>query len=194
VIFDVHDEYKAAFTLIKEESFTLNPLGIDSLLLPYWLMNSEELESMFIESNEQNSHNQVSQFKHAVILNKEKHNPGLTDITYDTPAYFSLREVCNYIENLNREVIGRLDVENLPKLADGTLIKERKSAYFDKVHSFVSHRLRRIPVQTTGRSTVSSIGSSRASKLNWLTGDCDFYSNPRNPMEHYIRPRTSRKS
>jgi len=137
VIFDVHDEYTAAFTLLKEESFTLNPLGIDSLLLPYWLMNSEELESMFIESNEQNSHNQVSQFKHAVILNKEKHNPALSDITYDTPVYFSLREVRNYIENMNREVIGRLDNENLPKLADGTLVKERKDVYFDKIHSFV---------------------------------------------------------
>jgi DNA helicase HerA-like ATPase len=137
VIFDVHDEYTAAFTLVKEESFTLNPLGIDSLLLPYWLMNSEELESMFIESNEQNSHNQVSQFKHAVILNKERHNPGLTDVTYDTPVFFSLREVCNYIENLNREVIGRLDNENLPKLAEGMLVKARKDVYFDKVHTFV---------------------------------------------------------
>lgn len=136
VVFDVHDEYTAAFTLVKEESFTLNSLGIDSLLLPYWLMNSEELESMFIESDEQNSHNQVSQFKHAVILNKEKHNPGLADITYDAPVFFSLREVCNYIENLNREVIGRLDNENLPKLADGTLVKERKNFYFDKVHTF----------------------------------------------------------
>lgn len=139
VIFDLHDEYTAAFTLDEKESFTLNTLGIDSLMLPYWLMNSEELESMFIESNEQNSHNQVSQFKHAVILNKEKHNPGLTDITYDTPVYFSLREVCNYIENLNREVIGRLDNENVPKLADGTLVRERKEAYFDRILSFVQN-------------------------------------------------------
>ena len=35
-------------------------------------MNSEELETLFIESNEQNSHNQISQFKRAVITNKEK--------------------------------------------------------------------------------------------------------------------------
>ena len=136
VIFDVHDEYSAAFTLDKAESFTLNPLGIDTLHLPYWLMNSEELESIFIESNEQNSHNQVSQFKHAVILNKEKHNPGL-DITYDSPVFFSLREVYNYIENLNREIIGRLDNENLPKLSDGKLVTERKSFYFEKIQSFV---------------------------------------------------------
>lgn len=74
VIFDVHDEYTAAFTLDKDQSFTVNRLDIDSLRLPYWLMNSEELESMFIESNEANSHNQVSQFKHAVVLNKERHN------------------------------------------------------------------------------------------------------------------------
>ena len=84
VIFDIHDEYTAAFTLQKGQSFTLNRLDIDSLQLPYWLMNSEELESMFIESNEQNSHNQVSQFKQAVILNKEKHNPGIKEMTYDT--------------------------------------------------------------------------------------------------------------
>ncbi len=63
VIFDIHDEYSAAFKLPSDESFTLNRLDIDSLSLPFWLMNSEELESMFIESNEENSHNQVSQFK-----------------------------------------------------------------------------------------------------------------------------------
>src|ERR1035437_3609641 len=45
VIFDIHDEYSAAFALPKKQSFTLNRLDIDSLCLPYWLMNSEELES-----------------------------------------------------------------------------------------------------------------------------------------------------
>ena len=94
VIFDIHDEYTAAFTLKNEQKFTLNRLDIDSLQLPYWLMNSEELESMFIESNEQNSHNQVSQFKQAVILNKEKHNPGIKEMTYDTPVYFSHLRRC----------------------------------------------------------------------------------------------------
>nr|WP_249418074.1 ATP-binding protein [Citrobacter freundii] len=103
VIFDIHDEYSAAFRLQEEELFTLTRLDIDSLQLPYWLMNSEELESMFIESNENNSHNQVSQFKHAVVLNKEKHNPNVPEVTYDTPVYFSIREVYYYIENMNRE-------------------------------------------------------------------------------------------
>jgi hypothetical protein len=137
VIFDIHDEYTAAFTLKKEQNFTLNRLDIDSLQLPYWLMNSEELESMFIESNEQNSHNQVSQFKQAVILNKEKHNPGIKEMTYDTPVYFSITEVYQYIENMNQEMIGREEGENKPKLADGTLVEDRKDHYFDKVQTFV---------------------------------------------------------
>ena len=138
VIFDIHDEYTAAFKLKEGQSFTLNRLDIDSLQLPYWLMNSEELESMFIESNEQNSHNQVSQFKQAVILNKEKHNPEIKEMTYDTPVYFSITEVYQYIDNMNREVIGRLAGENKPKLEDGTLVEDRKHHYFDQQCTFVA--------------------------------------------------------
>jgi len=137
VIFDIHDEYTTAFTLDDEQLFTLNRLDIDSLCLPYWLMNSEELESMFIESNEQNSHNQVSQFKQAVILNKERHNPTIEEMTYDTPVYFSIKEVYRYIENMNREVIGRLPGENKPKLSDGTLVDDREAYYFDNSCTFV---------------------------------------------------------
>lgn len=138
VIFDIHDEYSAAFTLDHDELFTLSRLDIDSLQLPYWLMNSEELESMFIESNEANSHNQVSQFKHAVTLNKEKHNPDIPEVTYDTPVYFSIKEVYYFIENLNREVIGRLAGEDKPKLADGKLVTDR-NIYFDKIHDFIAN-------------------------------------------------------
>ncbi|WP_279455295.1 ATP-binding protein [Aeromonas veronii] len=138
VIFDIHDEYSAAFTLDQDELFTLSRLDIDSLQLPYWLMNSEELESMFIESNEANSHNQVSQFKYAVTLNKEKHNPDIPEVTYDTPVYFSIKEVYYFIENLNREVIGRLAGEDKPKLADGKLVTDR-NIYFDKIHDFIAN-------------------------------------------------------
>lgn len=101
IIFDIHSEYSSAFTVGHEEKFNLNKLDVDNLKLPYWMMNAEELESIFIESNEQNSHNQVSQFKQAVILNKEKHNQGLDKVTYDSPVFFSIEEVYNYICNKN---------------------------------------------------------------------------------------------
>jgi DNA helicase HerA-like ATPase len=149
IIFDIHDEYSTAFGLDKDQSFTLNRLDIDTLRLPYWLMNSEELESMFIESNEENSHNQVSQFKLAVILNKEKYNPNIKDMTYDTPVYFSIEEVYQYIENKNREIIGRLENENLPKLADNTLVRDQR-IYFEKTCAFVQQSTAKADKATNG--------------------------------------------
>jgi hypothetical protein len=38
---------------------------------------------------------------------------------------------------MNREIIGRLENENLPKLVDGTLINDRKDHYFERTCSFV---------------------------------------------------------
>lgn len=139
IIFDIHSEYKAAFSLEDNQNFTLNYLDVEQLKLPYWLMNSEELEALFIESKESNSHNQVSQFKKAVIANKEKHNPGIDKVTYDTPVYFSINEVYNYISNLNDEVINKKEGENqLPKITEEPTLISDKSMYFNKVYTFVS--------------------------------------------------------
>lgn len=150
VIFDIHAEYAAAFKLEETEGFTLNLLDVDSLRLPYWLMNAQELEEMFIESNELNSHNQISQFRHAVVRNKCRHNPALTNISFDTPVYFSIDEVVTYLENMNMEVIGKLPDEGKPKLADGTLVAERDNYYFDGLQSFV--------VSSTAAATKASNG------------------------------------
>ena len=114
IIFDIHDEYSEAFP-------NANYINIDNLVLPYWLMNSEELEEMFIESQEQNSHNQISQFKLAVIKNKEKHNPKIK-VDYDTPIYFSIDEVHRFISNQNRATkdakTRELKIVNIDKYTD----------------------------------------------------------------------------
>ena len=102
VIFDIHDEYTAAFTLAEEQSFTLNRLDIDSLCLPYWLMNSEELESMFIESNEQNSHNQVSQFNSPVMKSlSDQSVSGATMMTSiaGLPSMFATMAIARAVSN-----------------------------------------------------------------------------------------------
>lgn len=153
IIFDIHSEYKAAFSLEESQKFSLNYLDVEKLKLPYWLMNSEELESIFIESNEANSHNQISQFRRAVILNKEKHNPTLTRVTYDTPVYFSIEEVCNYISNMNDEVISKIaDQEQLPKIIDedGRQVEiHDRTKYFEKKYKF-------IPTSTAAASKASN--------------------------------------
>ncbi|MBB5061034.1 hypothetical protein HDF16_005770 [Granulicella aggregans] len=94
IIFDIHGEYEPAFPAATN-------LSIDNLSLPYWLLNSEELEEMFIESGESNSYNQASMFKRAVTLNKQKYHPNISGVNYDSPIYFSLTEVVRYIKNQN---------------------------------------------------------------------------------------------
>ena len=137
IIFDIHSEYQNAFSLEDTEAFSLNNLDVEKICIPYWLMNSEELESLFIESSEMNSHNQISQFKRAVILSKEKHNPG-KKVTYDMPIYFDIKEVYNFIYNLNNEVISKLENEfGKPKLKDGTLINDI-TEYLNSKYEFVS--------------------------------------------------------
>ncbi|MCQ2019638.1 ATP-binding protein [Clostridium butyricum] len=141
IIFDIHSEYKSAFSIDEKQNFSVNYLDVERLKLPYWLMNCEELETLFIESNESNSHNQISQFRKAVILNKEKYNPTLSKMTYDTPVYFNINEVYNYIYNLNEEVINKIaGEEQFPKIIENDkstkLIKDKKE-YFIKKYSFV---------------------------------------------------------
>ena len=132
VMFDLHSEYKSAFTLPNEDSiFTLNNLNVENLCLPYWILNSEELESLFIESSENNSHNQIAIFKRAITENKKKYNKHLNDVNYDTPCYFSMNEVITFIDNVDREIIGKLDNEGKPKKKDGTLIETIELEYFD---------------------------------------------------------------
>lgn len=153
IIFDIHSEYRTAFSLDKQQKFSLNYLDVETLKLPYWLMNSEELESIFIESHEANSHNQVSQFRRAVILNKELHNPTLSKVTYDTPVYFSIEEVYNYIHNMNEEVISKLATEvPIPKINENSqqVAITDKNRYFEKKFSFIS--------TSTAKDTKASIG------------------------------------
>lgn len=134
IIFDIHSEYTNAFRLVESEKFNLNLLNIDNLKLPYWLMNSEELEDMFIESNDQNSYNQVSQFKSAVIKNKIIKNNN-SNVNYDTPVEFDINEVKNYLENLNRERVDKKD-KRTPILDDGTEVEDRYEKYFSQIFEF----------------------------------------------------------
>jgi len=135
IIFDIHSEYKRAFSVKSNAGYNLNCLNVDDLQLPYWLLNSEELESLFIESNEANSHNQISQFKNAVIKNKEKWNADQR-VTYDSPVFFDINEVRNYISNLNDEVVSDKEgAPKLPKLSDKTFVED-KNRYFDGVLEF----------------------------------------------------------
>ncbi|MDP2309512.1 MAG: ATP-binding protein [Pseudomonadota bacterium] len=99
VVFDLHGEYRTAFPASR---FAVHHFNAQNLILPFWLMNAEELESFFMDT-EANDHNQRAIFREAVLRNKAMHNPLLRKdvITYDAPVPFSIKEVLNYVRNWN---------------------------------------------------------------------------------------------
>lgn len=98
VIFDIHSEYKAAFP-------SANHLGIENLLLPYWLLNSEELEEIFLDTGERDNYNQASVFRLLVTENKKKYNPQHEKVFYDSPLYFDISEIQNALNNMRTETV-----------------------------------------------------------------------------------------
>ena len=96
IIFDIHSEYRRAFP-------NATYIDINSLNLPYWLLNSEELEELFIDT-EANDYNQRNILKEAIVKNKKLYNKDERDkIHYDMPVFFDINEVVTYIENRNNE-------------------------------------------------------------------------------------------
>lgn len=98
VIFDIHSEYKTAFP-------DANFLDIANLNLPYWLLNSEELEEILLDTGERDNYNQSSVFRNLVTENKRKHNPAAPSVFYDSPLQFKIQEVLNALYNTKSETI-----------------------------------------------------------------------------------------
>jgi DNA helicase HerA-like ATPase len=96
VIFDIHSEYKSAFP-------NVNHIDISNLVLPYWLLNSEELEEILLDTGERDNYNQSSVFRKLVTTNKKKHNQNVSKIFYDTPVYFDITEIQYALHNLKTE-------------------------------------------------------------------------------------------
>lgn len=101
IIFDIHSEYKSAFP-------SANHIDISNLALPYWMLNSEELEEFFLDT-EANDHNQRNIFKEAIIKDRLTKFSGSDDekqnIHLDTPILFDIREVLAYTIAKNEEMI-----------------------------------------------------------------------------------------
>ena len=89
IIFDIHSEYRAAFP-------DAHYIDISSLVLPYWMLSSEELIELFIDT-EANDHNQRNVFKKAVIQSRRDHftgDPAEKDkIHFDSPLMFDIQDV-----------------------------------------------------------------------------------------------------
>jgi hypothetical protein len=107
ILFDLHGEYKKAF---MDENGRIDSnvtyLNENDLVVPYWLLRYQELETLFVDrSNPANVANQTSFLKEALIKLKRpsaKNLELLTTYNVDTPIYFSMDHFKLYGENMNQ--------------------------------------------------------------------------------------------
>jgi uncharacterized protein len=106
VMFDMHGEYLSAFS---DENGKPNPnvtyLSERNLVMPYWMLQYEEFEQLFLDSNNPLNINPQRIFLRAAF-EKLKHAAAaelglLCEYTIDTPVYYSISDLKTYAENLN---------------------------------------------------------------------------------------------
>jgi hypothetical protein len=164
LIFDIHGEYQKAFPNSNHLALQDN-----SLKIPYWLMTSDELEDLFIESSDLNAYNQISQFKFAVTQNKIKYNSELDNIDYDSPVYFSINEVRNYLYNKNKETHYVEDGEEYLAVlnAEG---KDEKL-----VSSEINHFWEALNFETSTGNSKHKVFNQKVAKAGGFTGEFERF-------------------
>lgn len=120
VVFDIHSEYKSAFP-------NANFIDINNLELPYWLLNSDELEEILLDTGERDNYNQASVFRNLVTENKKIHNTDAATVFYDSPLKFEISEVLNALYNIKSETINYKN-PSMIMIDDGTSLPEKLTA------------------------------------------------------------------
>ncbi len=149
VIFDIHGEYEQAFP-------DANNLNASNLLLPYWMLNGDELEQLFLDTGDRNNYNQSSVLRKIITENKKKHNPSIDKIHFDSPLKFDIEEVYNCLFNFQNETYnfkspdrymirgheGAYTGANSISESDGLLLnpESRIETYFSQAHEFIPSR------------------------------------------------------
>lgn len=132
IVFDIHSEYRSAFP-------SANFIDVSNLTLPYWMLNSEELEEFFLDT-EANDHNQRNVFKAAIITDRKAKFQGAESerqrIHLDSPLVFDIQAVLDTAKSRNEELIDTGETyqtgakKGQPKLTQGSL--------FGKLTNFVN--------------------------------------------------------
>lgn len=113
IAFDLHGEYSELSYARHLKIPSTEELGTKSetlLYLPYWLLNAEEMQAMFVDNNEFTAHNQVMAFQDLVVKEKknflqEQGRKKLANtFTLDSPIPFPIDTVIEKLTDLNEEM------------------------------------------------------------------------------------------
>jgi hypothetical protein len=134
IVFDIHSEYKSAFP-------NANFIDVSNLVLPYWMLNGEELEEFFIDT-EANDHNQRNVFKDAVVQDRRaKFTGSLADkqrIHLDSPLFFDVLEVLRHAINKNTERVDTGEVYAASNKEKAGQPKYENGSLHGKLTNFIS--------------------------------------------------------
>lgn len=116
VLFDIHGEYSTeefkqdGITQLKiaapGDLVSANKLESNILMVPYWLLNYEEIQALLLDRSDQNAPNQAMIFAREVLSEKNKSVKGSQyegTITVDSPIYYDLRNVLKELKRLDEE-------------------------------------------------------------------------------------------
>ena len=185
VIFDIHGEYEQAFP-------NAQILNASNLSLPYWMLNGDELEQMFLDTGDRNNYNQTSVLRKIITENKKRHNSKISKVHFDSPLKFDINEVYNCLYNIQNETVNA-KASNRYMINDKSYIYdssksiepnlgvelnqvERIERYFDQTYEFYPTRNQNITNGTYADGTLDKFverleNKIKNSRLEFLFGE-----------------------
>ena len=118
ILFDIHGEYSTDTFKGKgiKQYKIATPSDLDSdnkldnniLMIPYWLLNYEEMQALLLDRSDQNAPNQAMVFSREVLNEKEKNvinSPYDKIITVDSPVAYDLNPVLVRMRELDTQMV-----------------------------------------------------------------------------------------
>jgi len=138
ILFDIHGEYSTdefkskgikQYRIATPSDLSVsNKLNNNILMVPYWLLNYEEMQALLLDRSDQNAPNQAMIFSREVLAKKEKGVAGTSFesvITVDSPVSYDLATVLGHLQTKDTEMVQGAKV--------GT---EKQGPYFGKLTRF----------------------------------------------------------
>lgn len=118
ILFDIHGEYSTdSFKrdgIMQLKIATPGDLSVTDklkrgiLMVPYWLLNYEEMQALLLDRSDQNAPNQAMLFSREVLSEKENTVTGTVYdkiITVDSPVAYDLQPLVQKFEDLDTEMV-----------------------------------------------------------------------------------------
>lgn len=172
ILFDIHGEYST--DSFKRDGIMqlkiatpgdlsdTDKIGKGILMVPYWLLNYEEMQALLLDRSDQNAPNQAMLFSREVLSEKEK---TVTDtmydeiITVDSPVAYNLQSLVQTFE--------KLDTEMVPGAKVGS---EKQGPFYGKLTRFIQRINNKLSDKRMG--FMFSL-SNEELKQDWLRQFCE---------------------